>query len=975
VEYSGPHLSRKQVPNTALFRLEKTADGKSYFTNGLNYRCFEGQWQKLPPFQNLAPVRTGQTANFDLGVKTRNEYVGLDFDGYIDINQDGVYTFCLTSDDGSVLFINNLPIRLTLAGATNLPAPMPMTIRQPVAGQLGPVWAEVEGVITFVGRQPEDAELELTSDEAHMRVMVSDSSQAAPRYLLGSRARLRGVCLVTSDAAGRRTAATLVAPNWQAVQVLDVAPAVWPTGNRLKIGECLNFKGLEGPGMVDLCGQINSNSPARSLILTDDTGSVPVELLNAAAPPPDAQVECLGRWSRTDSNNILREAVWRELPKPLVSGTNDRPILTTAAQVQGLTREQARHGFRAHVRGVVTWVSGARNCVVIQDQSGRGVFVGLRTNWKWDTPSIGDILEVEGDCDAPEFSPILILAKGEKLGIGTLPAPLHATWDQLISGSMDSQYVEIRGFVTDTQDHHLTLLMAGGKIDVEFDPAPADALNSFVNSVVRIQGCLFAKWDPTTLLVMPEHPLSFGNATICVDVPAPSDPFATHKMRARELMQFDAEGNIFQRVNISGQILSENAGMYYLTDEGFGLRFQPAKPADLTPGDNVEVVGLVELGGPSPILREALARKTGHSPLPPAQPLMMDGSNTTHDAALVWTEGRLVDAKANKTERVLEMQSGLRNFVARLPGDDPSLRQWPPGSLLKLTGVYSELGNGRQPAGMAKSFELLLNSPASVRVVAQPPWWTLSRLLTMVTLLAAGLLLAFFWITLLHRQVERRTTQLKHEISERQRAEHDRAIEQERSRIARDLHDDLGSRLTAINMLAMTGSRSKLTPEASHDRLQLIVDRSRSMVTALDALVWAVNPKNDTLAALAEYLASFVEELLTQANIHCRIELPQYFPARIIASEIRHNTLLSVKEALNNAVRHGKPTEIMLQLKCSGNEFEILIKDNGCGFAPDQHFPGNGLANLKERMRKVNGRCEIQSSPGAGTTVSLALPL
>jgi signal transduction histidine kinase len=176
-------------------------------------------------------------------------------------------------------------------------------------------------------------------------------------------------------------------------------------------------------------------------------------------------------------------------------------------------------------------------------------------------------------------------------------------------------------------------------------------------------------------------------------------------------------------------------------------------------------------------------------------------------------------------------------------------------------------------------------------------------------------------------------------------------------------------------MLAMTSAHTKLSSNENSECLQLIVDKSRSMVTALDALVWAVNPKNDTLAALVDYLASFAEELLAKSGIACRVEVPLDIPERIIAAETRHNLLLSVKEALTNSIRHGRPGEILIQLTVSSSELEILINDNGCGFDPANNIAGDGLVNLKERMRKVNGCCKIQSSSGKGTTVSMTMPL
>ena len=541
---------------------------------------------------------------------------------------------------------------------------------------------------------------------------------------------------------------------------------------------------------------------------------------------------------------------------------------------------------------------------------------------------------------------------------------------------MDAQYVEISGLVTSSQDeNHLTLFMPEGKIEIEFYPAPTSRLASFVNSVVRIRGVMFANWDSATHMVTPDRPLRFGSATICVDTPSPLDLFDADKMRARELMQFDVRRNTFQRVKVQGQFLCDHDGTCYVNDDGFGFRFEPSQPVHFEPGDRVDVVGLVELGGASPMLREAIARKTGHSVLPIPRPLDFDRTDAAYDSSRVSVEGLLLKANVNGSGLVLEMQAGLKDFAALLPAGDGSTAMWPVGSRLKLAGVYSDLGGGRAGQRGVNSFELLLNSPADVELIARPPWWTLNRLLTIVALLTMGLALTFIWISQLRRQVERRSVQLKREISERQRVEQERAIEQERSRIALDLHDDLGSRLTAISMLAMTRQGAKPTAEASRERLQLIADKARLMVTTLDGLVWAVDPKNDTVAALAEYLASFAEEFLAGTGIVCRIELPREFPDQNVAADVRHNTLLAVREALNNAVRHGQPGEVRLQLTFSESGISILVRDNGRGFDPTLIVAGNGLANLRERMRKVNGHCRIESVPGKGTAIYLTLPL
>ena len=143
----------------------------------------------------------------------------------------------------------------------------------------------------------------------------------------------------------------------------------------------------------------------------------------------------------------------------------------------------------------------------------------------------------------------------------------------------------------------------------------------------------------------------------------------------------------------------------------------------------------------------------------------------------------------------------------------------------------------------------------------------------------------------------------------------------------------------------------------------------------LDELVWAVNPKNDTLASLAEYLASFAEEYFSRTQIVCHVEIPPVLPPKTVAAETRHHLVLAVREVFHNAIRHGKPTEVSLRLKLTEDQFEIIIQDNGVGFDLKRHPQGNGLANLQERMNELKGQCRIQSQPGQGTLVSLGLPL
>jgi signal transduction histidine kinase len=270
--------------------------------------------------------------------------------------------------------------------------------------------------------------------------------------------------------------------------------------------------------------------------------------------------------------------------------------------------------------------------------------------------------------------------------------------------------------------------------------------------------------------------------------------------------------------------------------------------------------------------------------------------------------------------------------------------------------------------------DLLVNFATDVVVLVRPPWWTVGRIFAVAGILAAVLLASLAWIVLLHRKVEQRTVALNHEMRQRKEAELQRAAEHERSRIARDLHDDLGSSLTEISLLAGLGL-SHATADAANERFGEIAGKSRSLVNSLDAIVWAADPEEDSMESFADYLAGHARVFLASSGLPCRFKVPIDFPPVKLGGRVRHDLFLAVKETLNNVVRHAQATEVEFGLHLNGSQLEILIADNGRGFDPQDVARGNGLANLRERLAGLGGDCSVESAPGKGTRVKLSLGL
>jgi signal transduction histidine kinase/ligand-binding sensor domain-containing protein len=213
-----------------------------------------------------------------------------------------------------------------------------------------------------------------------------------------------------------------------------------------------------------------------------------------------------------------------------------------------------------------------------------------------------------------------------------------------------------------------------------------------------------------------------------------------------------------------------------------------------------------------------------------------------------------------------------------------------------------------------------------------------------------------------------------------ERVERQRALERERTRIARDIHDDLGASLTRINLMSQSARREMDDVTQTQDNLDQICNTARQLTRAMDEIVWAVDPQHDTLDSLASYLGKLIYELLGDSGIRCRLDFPTYLPAWPVTAEIRHNLFLAVKESLHNILKHSKATEVQISFVLEPAAVAIKIADNGLGFVlPAEHLQSrpqrNGLVNMRQRLHEIGGQCEILSEPGKGTQVILSIPM
>jgi signal transduction histidine kinase len=203
-------------------------------------------------------------------------------------------------------------------------------------------------------------------------------------------------------------------------------------------------------------------------------------------------------------------------------------------------------------------------------------------------------------------------------------------------------------------------------------------------------------------------------------------------------------------------------------------------------------------------------------------------------------------------------------------------------------------------------------------------------------------------------------------------------VDSERARIARDLHDDVGASLTQMALQSQLAERNVVRqPERAVSHLHELFNTASRMTRTLDEIVWAVNPKHDTLENFILFLGSHTQELAESAGLRSRFEMPDSIPERMMPSHVRHHLYLAAKEVLHNIVKHAKATELTLHVRLEDNTLIIHISDDGEGFGNGgaAAIGADGLVNMRERLQAIHGKCDRHSTPGDGTSVEMRVPM
>lgn len=656
-------------------------------------------------------------------------------------------------------------------------------------------------------------------------------------------------------------------------------------------------------------------------------------------------------------------------------------VLTNAAQIRKLTTAQAAQAIPVHLRGVVVDESEPREHALIFADESASLYLRAVTNL-FAPYHRRDLLEINGVTSQGEFAPMVLTKGVRRLGDSRVPAARPVTYQQLITGALDAQFVEITGVVRETlaaspSDNTWRIVLAadGGAIPVRI-PLPQD-LQIQADAEVTIQAVCLYEFNKKRQALSPVLQVPRG-MSVHIVTPSPTNPYATPLQSLSSPSQFSPEIPYGHRIHVHGVVTcSQPDSLVWIRDESSSLRVQTIQRDALLPGDEIDVLGFPVYGSSTPVLEDAIYRKIGT--LTPPGPLRLVHASDAYDHQddFVSVDAMLTEIRpvVNGLALTLEQDSTVFKAILKLPLHPNLEPAWQLGSLVRVSGICDVIYDNSKPVmGIwhPESFQLLLRSPADLAILKAPPWWNARHVTLLLGILAGGSLLVSGVVMLLARR------RLNEQARRRAMAEAEfAAILSERNRLSREIHDTLAQGFTAallqLQLVEFHANRDVKSMSQHIDKAKHMI---RDSLKEARNSIWQMNPQaletGDLVDALKNILKQLSDGIVPEAHLEVfgrERRLPPIFES---------NILRLGQEAITNAVRHSSAKQINVKLEFGEDQFSLTVVDDGRGFEPanpPQSEGGFGLVGMQGRATELNARLIVRSAPNQGTEINLSVPL
>jgi signal transduction histidine kinase len=701
---------------------------------------------------------------------------------------------------------------------------------------------------------------------------------------------------------------------------------------------------------------------------------------------------------------VIRRLIWctgaNICAATLGAAEVEPPLLTTVQQVRQLSPEEAARRYPVKLQGVITYLALGQPFRFLQDQTGGTYFSSPYPKPDdGNTLTPGTIVEVEGVTVPGRFAPYV--GRGDEpavrwrvLGHGPLPAARRVSIGELADPQFHSDYIEVSGVVRQVKSRE----MADAQTEVVwikigsntsaftaqfFDPRGMSRLpERFIGARVTVRGVYGSMFNEKRqmvgfrLFVDPERGFT-------VDRPGPAQPL--HDLAATPisaLMQFQGETRETPMVRIHGTVTHIVPGRgIYLENGEHGVWAESDEDLSvLRPGMQASAVGFPALGAWNPVLKDAVFRAGIAGPELSPRPITgAEARSGTFDCRRVIVEATVLEVfERGETPGAL-LQQGDTTFVAEWSArsDETESANLLPGSVVHVTGIcLNKRPEGSWAAYEAgpydalvrpqrATFRLLVATPDDLRVARAPDWWTPERIWTALGALGLGALAILGWNVSLRRRVTVQTEIIRAQSTRE-------AVHEDRTRIARELHDTLEQELTGIAVqLDAVSDRLAESPPAAATALATARALLRHTRTEARRSVWDLRAALLDEGDLPSALRATAQHLDGGPSIRVEIE----GEPRRLAAALENNLLRIATEAMTNAVKHAQAGQIVVRLEFADDQVALEIGDDGRGFDASRsttlaagHF---GWLGIRERTERIGGSLSVRSAPGAGTQVAV----
>lgn len=672
-----------------------------------------------------------------------------------------------------------------------------------------------------------------------------------------------------------------------------------------------------------------------------------------------------------------------------------KALLTNVAQVKRLSDDEEEAHLPVRLRGVVTYFNSEAGLALLQDATG-GIAFNIGSAEQADQLRLarGDLVEIEGVAVPGFFLPNIVGRDREQVhvevvGRQPLPRPHRLGLYEMANPVNHGEWVEVVGVMRDYQPAPerfgtnrlvLTISNAAGLLEAVINP-PEDIAQAekLIGAVIRCRGVFqsisskYRNLLGVRLLVQ-----DFGDLHLL-------DP-GTESFREREVVPVNSilryKAGATSRLHVQGVVTMDDPGRgFYMHDGVRGLWVASPQRDPVWAGNFVRVIGFPTEKDGYPALFEGVFEMLYQTNNPKPLEIAVNGAfNGIYHGTFVRLRGKVVDTLEQPGQHNLLLESNDKFFQVRLVLDEdmPPVVMPERHSVVDVSGICvnefrrkTDVESDTDKRFEAVSFHILARRGDDIVLVEPPPFWSVERVLWGAAGLVGALALSLAWIYALRRQVGRQTNIIQDKMARE-------TVMEERTRIARELHDTLEQELAGIQMqLDAASGHLQTRPDAAGETLDMARALLRHSRHETRRSVWDLR----STALEGGGLKLAFEEVISMVHADSDVEINIMITGEMVRfpTSVENNMLRIGQEAVNNSIEHGAATSITIELQYTDTAATLIVRDDGKGFEPEGsharregHF---GLLGMRERARKIGGQIAIRSQPGKGATISLTVPI